>query len=81
MHEDPSPKEVLAALLQEVENFSATELYSLLYVARRLSVGRKQYGVLNPWDGHDWHSEWAEEAADAFVYASAEEMKRKGIDL
>lgn len=81
MDEQPGVDEVFMALVKETEGFSATEMYSLLYVARRLSKGRKQYGVLNPWDGHDWHTEWAEEAADAFVYASAEEMRRKGIDL
>lgn len=57
-----------------LKDFAPSELYAVLFVARRLAKGRKQYGVLNPLDGRDWDLMAAEELADKLVYSAAKEM-------
>ncbi len=69
------PFDVRVSLLQETRNFTVPELRAVLFVARRLSMGRKKYGPLNPDDGRDWLEELKEELADALVYLSSEEQR------
>lgn len=60
-----------------LDRFSPSELYAVLFVARRLQMGREKYGILNPMDGRDWSLMKAEELADALVYESCIEMQEK----
>ena len=59
-----------------MEQMNEHELYSLLFVARRLEMGRKKYGPLSPDKKPDWLVEAAEEAADMLVYLSMNECSR-----
>ena len=58
-----------------LQDFAPTEVYAVLFVARRLAMGRKKYGVLDPHDGTDWGIMKAEELADALVYEAAGVMR------
>ena len=60
-----------------LDTFAPSEVYAVLFVARRLAQGRQQYGILNPLDGRRWSLYRAEELADSLVYDAAEEMSNK----
>jgi hypothetical protein len=55
-------------LLQTIETLGASELDVLLGLANRLSVGQRQYGLLDPNDGRDWKKEQKAEVEDLLVY-------------
>lgn len=69
-------------LLDDIDDlcygFNEAELRVLLFVAERLTKGRRQYGPLNPDDpAKDWRLEHDEELADALVYSAAERLRGK----
>jgi len=55
----------------KLEGFNEAELKAVLFVVKRLAMGRGQYGPLSPSDRRDWLKELAEEMADGLVYMSA----------
>lgn len=75
--EDENTEALREELSGLADNLSSSELTVLLFVAQRLTMGQKQYGVLNPFDGRDWDKEAREEAADLLVYLAASWMKRE----
>lgn len=57
---------------------SPDERAVLLFVARRLAHGRRQYGPLDlARDTRDWALELGEEAADALVYAACRAVRAR----
>lgn len=57
-----------------LDGFAPSELAIVLFIAKRLELGRKEYGVMNPLDGHDWMKEMAEESADGLVYLATAKL-------
>jgi len=74
--EDAETEPTRQAIITGLEGFATSELKCVLWLVQRLAMGRKQYGVLNPHDGHNWQREGAEEALDLMVYYVAGLMQR-----
>ena len=54
------------------------EMAVLEAIARRLLVGRQQYGALRPVnDSRDWHKEASEELLDGCVYLACETLRQR----
>jgi hypothetical protein len=52
-----------------IEHLGVDELRVLERIAKRLEMGRKQYGDLNvPWDRRDFREEARQEVEDMLVY-------------
>ena len=67
----------LYELWQIVQRLNADERAPLLVLARRIAMGREQYGALDlATDSRDFRSELLEELADGVAYAVW--AKRKG---
>lgn len=64
-----------AELIEITRDFTYTEWGAVLFLAKRLAKGRKEYGPLNPGDGRNWKREEAEELADSIVYRYAQLVK------
>lgn len=70
----PTPREELISLARSL---GAEECAVLVFLARRLLVGQRQYGRLDlATDGRDFVRERAEELADALVYTACDELRR-----
>lgn len=55
------------------------ELKVILSIAQRLTMGAKQYGVLDmERDPRDWHKETYEELCDAVVYSTLKCVRVRG---
>jgi hypothetical protein len=71
-------REPAAELSNVLQELGPDELRVLLAIARRLAVGRVQYGALDiRGDRRDWRKEAMEEACDLSVYMACE-LLRKG---
>ena len=70
-----SPASELLMVLSELGD---GERAVLLAIAKRLAMGRQQYGALDPaGDPRDWKREAAEEALDASVYLACELLRER----
>jgi len=69
-----------AELAAVVDGLGADEVRTLLYLARRLEMGAKQYGVLDlAGDRRDWDDEARAETADLAVYATLALLTRRRV--
>ena len=66
-------------LFDVVRQLGEDEVRVLTAIARRLAMGRRQYGPLDvQGDRRDWKREAAEELLDGCVYLAAETMRQRG---
>ena len=68
----------LIALVGECRSLGEGELNVLHAIAKRLRMGRQQYGALRPiQDGRDWLREGSEELLDGCVYLACETLRQR----
>jgi hypothetical protein len=68
-----------ADLFDVVRRLGEDEVRVLVAIARRLAMGRGQYGALDvQGDRRDWRAEAAEELLDGCVYLACETMRQRG---
>lgn len=65
-------------LIDELAFLEVDELRTLLYLAKRLTMGQRQYGPLSlAEDKRDWRKERRDELADAVIYTAFEALKEQ----
>ncbi len=68
----------LIALVGECRSLGEGELQVLHAIAKRLRMGRQQYGALRPVpDSRDWKREATEELLDGCVYLACETLRQR----
>ena len=68
----------LIALVSECRSLGEGELHVLEAIAKRLRMGRQQYGALRPAaDSRDWKHEATEELLDGCVYLACETLRQR----
>ena len=68
----------LIALVGECRGLGEGELHVLHAIAKRLRMGRQQYGALRPVpDSRDWKREATEELLDGCVYLACETLRQR----
>ena len=68
----------LIALIGECRGLGDGELHVLEAIAKRLRMGRQQYGALRPIpDSRDWKREASEELLDGCVYLACETLRQR----
>lgn len=68
----------LIALVGECRGLGEGELNVLQAIAKRLRMGREQYGALRPVpDSRDWKREATEELLDGCVYLACETLRQR----
>ncbi len=68
----------LVALIGECRGLGEGELLVLEAIAKRLRMGREQYGDLRPVpDSRDWKREPSEELLDGCVYLACETLRQR----
>ncbi len=68
----------LIALIGQCRGLGEGELQVLGAIAKRLRMGREQYGALRPVpDPRDWKREASEELLDGCVYLACETLRQR----
>lgn len=68
----------LISLIGQCRGLGEGELHVLEAIAKRLRMGREQYGALRPVaDSRDWKREATEELLDGCVYLACETLRQR----
>jgi hypothetical protein len=69
--------ELRTSVVSSMLDLDIDELRVLNVIAKRLVLGKGQYGALDiDRDPRDWHRELSEELADAMVYLACAELRK-----